>query len=394
MGWFSSVQRLLRGTTRDLLQDLSGNGTQSILYLSLSCFWFGSSVERNRGPKWPCGVCTNNVARNCYSVLCNKCKHWIHFKCSGLKSVKVYDKDYRCRTCTTPLPQQDPPSANSVSSKEEHPDDLKILQQNCNGLRGKIDEILHYMNEKNVSIAALQETKLPKNSKLSTPGWACVRTDRPKGKGGGIALLVKKNVNFTVVTLPTAPNDDTIEQQAIAVKLGNKDLTIVNCYIPPQSSCTTRYKASLQHLTILQSTLLLGDINAHNELWDTRGTTDTRGDEIAEEIIDSDWVILNEDFPTRSPANGPETSPDISLTTSDIATIAEWDVTTELTSDHLPICISLPLDDHKTVDNPRRCFTNFKKADWENFTKECEEEFAKLQPPRDAISARRNSGTS
>ena len=243
------------------------------------------------------------------------------------------------------------------------------------------------MNVKNVSIAALQETKLTKNSKLSTPRWACVRTDRPKGKGGGIALLVKKNVNFTVVTLPTAPNGDTIEQQAIAVKLGNKDLTIVNCYIPPQSSCTTRYKASLQHLTTLQSTLLLGDIKDHNELWDTRGTTDTRGDEIAEEIINSDWVILNEDVPTRSPANGPETSPDISLTTSDIATLAEWKVTTELTSDHLPICISLPLDDHKTVDNPRRCFTNFKKADWENFTKECEEEFAKLQPPRDAISS-------
>ena len=52
------------------------------------------------------------------------------------------------------------------------------------------------MNEKNVSIAALQETK---NSKFSAPGWACVRTDRPKGKGGGLALLVTKNVKFTVV---------------------------------------------------------------------------------------------------------------------------------------------------------------------------------------------------
>ena len=87
---------------------------------------------------------------------------------------------------------------------------------------------------------------------------------------------MKKNGKFTVGSLSTAPNDDTIEQQATAVKLGNKDLMIVNCYIPPQSSCNTRYKASLQHLATLQRTLLLRDINAHNELWDTRGNRHTR----------------------------------------------------------------------------------------------------------------------
>ena len=33
-----------------------------------------------------CGVCHTGVGRN--SVKCNKCKQWVHKKCSGLKRVK------------------------------------------------------------------------------------------------------------------------------------------------------------------------------------------------------------------------------------------------------------------------------------------------------------------
>ena len=132
-----------------------------------------AGIETNPGPKCPCGVCTTNVAWNCYSVLCTDCKHWIHLKCSGLNSTKDYNKDFRCRICSFPQPQTDPPTTPIVSSRNKS-EDFKILQLNCNGIRGKIDEIIHHMNEKkqdpppHVSIAAFQETKLPKNSKLST----------------------------------------------------------------------------------------------------------------------------------------------------------------------------------------------------------------------------------
>lgn len=37
---------------------------------------------------------------------------------------------------------------------------LKVLQFNCNGLTNEIDDILHYMREKDILIAAIEETKL------------------------------------------------------------------------------------------------------------------------------------------------------------------------------------------------------------------------------------------
>ena len=43
--------------------------------------------------KYPCSVCRKGVASN--SIYCAGCSHWVHKKCSGLKS----NPDYRCSRC-------------------------------------------------------------------------------------------------------------------------------------------------------------------------------------------------------------------------------------------------------------------------------------------------------
>ena len=47
--------------------------------------------------KWPCGVCRKGVGRN--SIMCTKCKKWVHQRCSGVSGRLELVKDFRCKTC-------------------------------------------------------------------------------------------------------------------------------------------------------------------------------------------------------------------------------------------------------------------------------------------------------
>ena len=65
------------------------------------------------------------------------------------------------------------------------------MQFNCTGIKGKITEIINYMEENKIKIAALQETKLMPNQKdPNTANFTLVREDRDRSKGGGLAFLV------------------------------------------------------------------------------------------------------------------------------------------------------------------------------------------------------------
>ena len=46
--------------------------------------------------EFPCAICCTGVGSN--SIFCNRCRHWVHKKCSGLKHL-TKDPDYRCTWC-------------------------------------------------------------------------------------------------------------------------------------------------------------------------------------------------------------------------------------------------------------------------------------------------------
>ena len=46
--------------------------------------------------KWPCGVCRKGVGRN--SIMCTKCKKWVHQRCSGVSGCLELVEDFRCKT--------------------------------------------------------------------------------------------------------------------------------------------------------------------------------------------------------------------------------------------------------------------------------------------------------
>lgn len=70
---------------------------------------------------------------------------------------------------------------------------------NIQGLLNKRHDILNYLIENNVHILGCVETFLRQNIIINFKGYNLVRLDRADGGGGGLALLIKKNIAYKVV---------------------------------------------------------------------------------------------------------------------------------------------------------------------------------------------------
>jgi hypothetical protein len=241
--------------------------------------------------------------------------------------------------------------------------------------------------EKNaILIAALQETKLTDKSKAKkTPNYTLVRKDRGTDKGGGVAFLVHKDLNFTLESTPAILDQD-LHLESITIKISkainnNDELFIRNIYIPPQSSCSQGYIPPLDRIydDLGESAMVVGDFNAHHELWLTEATNDSRGNLLVDTISGLNFGIINNDQPTRV-TNLASTAPDISIVSSNLIPTVSWKIENKLSSDHLPILIGLTADyDFKKTNSKHYTFINFAKADWPGFKLYTEQHFSKAR---------------
>ena len=134
----------------------------------------------------------------------------------------------------------------------------------------------------------------------------------------------------------------------------HQQLHIHNIYIPPRSRCSAGHNASIAHLlSNNEMSLIVGDINTHHSRWDMNTNEDEIGEQLADEIDTAVYTILNENEATRLTTNGRSTSPNISLTSNDIALLSDWSVSTSLASDHLSILITIK-SELSRIDGPRR----------------------------------------
>ena len=113
---------------------------------------------------------------------------------------------------------------------------------------------------------------------------------------------------------------------------------------------------------------ILGDFNCHHPLWDPRGTSDPRGEEVFDWVISSHLLLLNDpDTPTLLHcSSGSRSSPNISFASFFFALSCSWEVLQDLGSDHLPILLSVPLS-LVFLPNERPPSFNFPKAHWDDF---------------------------
>ena len=141
---------------------------------------------------------------------------------------------------------------------------------------------------------------------------------------------------------------------------------IFNIYCPPDRDL------SLDLIHPQESRcIILGDFNSHSEAWGYE-EADRRGEEVEDWQVDNGLVLLNDpdDPPTFfSRRLLSSTTPDLAFATNDLPRIAPRTVLSQLGgSDHKPIKISLDLQ-HRTQKTSTFPRWNYKKANWERFSK-------------------------
>ena len=195
--------------------------------------------------------------------------------------------------------------------------------------------------------------------------------------------MLHHDVTFRQIS-PLPSSDSHLEYMSIIVQTGELELTLTNVYIPPVNSIGAHYHPCITQLLQGESTIIMGDFNAHHPLWFSELPEDNRGTLLVEQIDDSTFSTINDNQSTRV-TNNCSSSPDITLASTSLLHKLSWEAVSALSSDHLPIVIKVD-DTQRFVESEERTFMNNNKADWINFAAFVDNKLSQLPLPTDAIS--------
>ncbi|UYV76317.1 hypothetical protein LAZ67_14000006, partial [Cordylochernes scorpioides] len=215
-------------------------------------------------------------------------------------------------------------------------------------------------------------TKTCPNKKynLKYKNYNILRKDRNK-EGGGLAFLIK-NLYYEDIAI-NIPNTSDLKAQGIKVYLNqNKTINIFNMYHPPNNKLIDDGTMA-QFLT--DNTIIVGDLNAKHQLWGC-STPNPRGKILSNLFDDNAFMCLNDGNPTHhSYSYNTAQALDISFSSPDIFHKCKWQILKSIGSDHLPILIEIST---KTkTSSIKEKFWNFKKANWNLYQQNTNEDFRK-----------------
>ena len=93
---------------------------------------------------------------------------------------------------------------------------LKLAHINIRSCRNKGMEISLFLKENDIDIFTLHETWVKSNFELDIPNYTITRNDKPKRRGGGVAILVHNDIKFDITDTCTTLNT---EDEAITILL-------------------------------------------------------------------------------------------------------------------------------------------------------------------------------
>ena len=189
------------------------------------------------------------------------------------------------------------------SHRVKHTGELGILQWNAGGFpQQRENDLFQAMTASDCGIAAIQEMKWHEEHNPAPNYDGCEvffkqhSYKQRKNQRGGAAFIVRNDV------VVSEEKGFSSEICAVWIRVHLKDkksLLLGNAYIPPQEYALI---PKLERLVtrLPKYSILCGDFNAHNKMWDSNTPENSAGRRLAEVIDNSSIILLNEpDIPTR-----------------------------------------------------------------------------------------------
>lgn len=235
------------------------------------------------------------------------------------------------------------------------------MQHNVKSLRTNKDLLDHYLQKNDIDIAILSEIWLKPEEQIRIKNYTIQQESRPHGYGG-VAVVLRDHIRFSKKL-----NNSFSPIEFIEIETTNliENIKIISIYIPPRTSINhikSKFKLLLNTYNSCNNTLIAGDINAHNTLWESEHSVDAKGEIIAELINESNFLVLNnEDHTYQSEISGKTSALDITLVHTNIARNFDWSKNFEnLYSDHFIININYYTHKSTSAVNVTKQFINYK----------------------------------
>jgi ribonuclease HI/exonuclease III len=266
---------------------------------------------------------------------------------------------------------------------------FKCLQWNARGLtKAKLEEFRQFLSLVKPEIILLSETHWKKSFYVKFKAYHILKKNRPNRSGGGVAILINKQLSFTPLHL--TPHD-TVEAIGVSIlSRSNSKIDFISAYVP-KGDCEMADVAEIFNRP--NPVVIGGDFNGHHDVWESNATANTAGKTIFETILNSQDICLitPTDLGTRiDPASGKISTIDLTMTSSELASSATISIGPSLGSDHLPIILTLNTTPARISRQPPKWIINENKwGDWNHLidTALIELKFSEIQNPEAATTA-------
>ena len=190
-------------------------------------------------------------------------------------------------------------------------------------------------------IACLCETWLKSTREPVFINYTSVFKHRPDRAGGGIAVLIRNDFHYTLKDLDMYP-EGKLEIQGITVHNKHGQVDILNLYNPNQNVLETEFDHYFAQLR--NGKVVVGDFNAHHQLWDTRSANNITGNNLAESLDNHpDLCLLTPlSLPTYYHVQtGNFSTLDLCFVSTGLYPLSQVELQPEMGSDHEPLLVTV-----------------------------------------------------
>ncbi|KAF8289854.1 putative trans-sialidase, partial [Trypanosoma cruzi] len=196
------------------------------------------------------------------------------------------------------------------------------------------------------------------------------------GKGGGVAVLVRKTLRSKRIPLTIPQHDTSLEVVVVQVALDqNRDLIVASAYMRPPPQVTQSFRRLVNCLPASSPLLLCGDFNMHHPQWEP--FLESSPSEVAAEFLelctDAGLTLVNTPGEITY-ARGTRERSCIDLTWSKHLTVSDWSASVSPLSVHYMLTFTLHQAFMDTIPSAPpsapKTFYSWGKCKWDLFIKD------------------------
>ena len=221
---------------------------------------------------------------------------------------------------------------------------LKICHWNARSLKANLAEFNKFLSTHSPHIVCICETWLTYNFNPKFLNYTLYRQDRLLGKGGGMLILVRKEISHNILDL-TPYQECHMEIQALQIFLDDSTYSILSCYNP---CVNVNIVLELDHYIsqLTHKIIVCGDFNLRHQAWDSRVQANSfYAKAFYDYILASPLILLTpKDLSTRFDINSSKYSTlDLTLISASELDQTHVKAMQSIGSDHLPMLITVTL---------------------------------------------------